>query len=176
MSLDSEDSRNGSEPAGGKGGPSPRDESGLRPAEQNKLIRMALNDKPKTVSRRFELTEFSKRLAIETTERNMLDEDGRVSNGAVANLIKMEALNQKESHHADGDLVTHNHTGTIELAAVRQELLKNANVIEHCRHDSQNGNPGPVCPNGESRPLANGSAPGEAGPGHNGHTNGNGRH
>ena len=91
MSELSNDPRSENDSQGGQGGPAPRDESGLRPAEQNKLIGMALN-------RRFPLTESSVQIAVETTERNMESKDGKVSNGAVANMIKMVAINQKEDH------------------------------------------------------------------------------
>lgn len=160
--------------AGGRGD-APREEPYLSPVQENKIVASMLNKSPKK-GRRWSLEERHKATAIRVTMANMLDEDGRVSNAAVANMIRMESQNQADEHHAEGETVTHNHTGTIELSAVRQEMLKDANYIDYCRTHQINGDSGTVRSNGESGPLENGAAPGSAGPGHNGHLNGNGRH
>lgn len=68
------------------------DESGLRQAELNKMIRKLLHDK------RWQVSDEVKRKAIAVTERNIDSEDERVSNGAVQNLLKMEAQNQADVH------------------------------------------------------------------------------
>jgi hypothetical protein len=91
---------NGDESPGGRG-----EGVYLTPVQENKIVRMVLNRK-----RRFKVTPAIKREMLETSRRNMQDEDGRVSNSAVSNLIKMESLNQADEHHAEGETVNHVHS------------------------------------------------------------------
>lgn len=91
-------------------------------------------------------------------------------------LISADSQNQSDEHHAEGETLNLNHSGTVELAAVRQEMLKDAQYLEYRRTHSINSDSSPVRSNGEPRPLENGSAPHGPGQSHNGHTNGNGRH
>jgi hypothetical protein len=74
---------------GGKG------DAYLSPTQENKMLATVTNPR-----RRFKLTKEAKQIAIDMTIRNMRHDNGRVSNGAVANLIRMEAMNQAEAHAA----------------------------------------------------------------------------
>jgi hypothetical protein len=65
----------------------------LWPAEHNRIIRMMLNPR-----RRWKLTKAAKADAMATTMNNLADDDGRVRNSAVANLLKMERQNQADDH------------------------------------------------------------------------------
>ncbi len=78
---------NGEEP-GGKG-----DGSYISPVQANKLVGMMLNPR-----RRWKITKEAKQHAMSATIRNLDDEDGRVVNGAVANLIRMEGQNQTDAN------------------------------------------------------------------------------
>lgn len=80
--------------------------SGLRPSEENRLVRMALASQDKKPERRFDLTDSVRRQMIDVSCRNMHDENGKTSNGAVANLIRMEQLNQADQHHAEGERIS----------------------------------------------------------------------
>lgn len=88
---------NESEPTGGQGG-SPRGESGLTPSEENKLVGMVLNERLKRNDLVFPTTDRHDEVAVGVTARNMGSKDGRISNGAVSNYIKMKQLNQKQQH------------------------------------------------------------------------------
>jgi hypothetical protein len=72
---------------------SPRGQGGLTPSEENRLVRMMMNPR-----RRWKVTAKAKEKALKITEANLSSQDERVSNGAVANLLKMEAQNQSDQH------------------------------------------------------------------------------
>lgn len=65
----------------------------LTPVQQNHIFRMVLSKR-----RRFKITKAIREEMIEASRKNMKNQNGRVSNGAVANLIKMEAMNQRDEH------------------------------------------------------------------------------
>jgi hypothetical protein len=65
----------------------------LTPVQQNKIVGMMT-----AKHRRWKLTKAAKMEAIATTLNNMADEDGRVRNAAVANLVRMEAQNMADQH------------------------------------------------------------------------------
>lgn len=56
-------------------------------------------------------------IAIAVTSRNMLSSNPLVVNLAVSNLIRMEAQNQADEHHDEGETqnVNHNHTLTLSV-------------------------------------------------------------
>jgi hypothetical protein len=70
-------------PAGGGRG----DSVPLSPVQQNKIVSLMIHEP------RWQLTAESKGEAVSYTRRNMASDDGRVSNGAVRNLIAMESQN-----------------------------------------------------------------------------------
>ena len=72
----------------------------LTPVQENKIVASMANKR-----NRWKLEEKHKDEAVGITVRNMANEDGRVSNAAVANLIRMEAQNQVDEHKAQPDLV-----------------------------------------------------------------------
>ena len=72
----------------------------LTPVQENKIVTSMANKR-----NRWKLEEKHKDEAVGITVRNMANEDGRVSNAAVANLIRMEAQNQADEHKAQPDLV-----------------------------------------------------------------------
>lgn len=78
---------NGKEP-GGRG-----ESTHLSPIQENKIVAMMLNPR-----RRWKITKAAKNEALETTLKNMGDEDGRVRNAAVANLVRMEGQNLQDAH------------------------------------------------------------------------------
>lgn len=60
-------------------------------------------------------------IAIAVTSRNMLSSNPLVVNLAVSNLIRMEAQNQADQHHDEGETqnVNHNHSVTLTVEARR---------------------------------------------------------
>lgn len=67
------------------------DDDYLTPVQANKIVASFLNPK-----RRFPFDSKVARFAIRKTIKNMQSGDGRISNAAVANLIRMEKLNQND--------------------------------------------------------------------------------
>ncbi len=96
--------------------------------------------------------------------------DGPADANAVAAarvLVAMEAQNQDDQHHNDGETVNHKHSGAVGVAAVvRQEALNDPEYLEFCRSRIGQGdrNTGGVCIDGESRPVEGGQAPRVPGP------------
>lgn len=136
---------------GGEGG-----DTYLTPTQENKILATALNPR-----NRFRLKRRQIQEAIDATVRNMKDEDGRVSNGAVANLIKMVAINQKDEHHNDErdnpkapyTLNIQNNGGTVSVDDGRSELAAIcAAALERAR-----GGAGPGDSNGHSSNGHNGT-------------------
>lgn len=74
--------------SGGEGG-----DAYLTPTQENQLIDMAVNGDWPTGAK-------EKQKAVDTTMRNMDSENGRVSNGAVSNLIRMEAQKMGSANSA----------------------------------------------------------------------------
>lgn len=73
---------------GGRGDAAP-----VSPVQHNKIVSMMLNPR-----RRWKLSKEAKQAAMAATLDNLADEDGRVRNAAVANLIRMEGQNQGDQH------------------------------------------------------------------------------
>lgn len=71
--------------------PGEGDEPYLTPVQANKIVASLLNPR-----KRFPFNETVARFAIRQTIKNIKSPDPRVSNVAVANLIKMERLNQTD--------------------------------------------------------------------------------
>ncbi len=110
----------------------------LSPVQENKILALALNPR-----NRFKLEEKHKAEAIEVTSRNMQNEDGRISNAAVANLIKMESLNQKDEHfdkaETQGGVTVNvqNNGGSVSVVDSRSELAAIcAAALERSRIDA----------------------------------------
>ncbi len=83
-------------------------------------------------------------------------------------LVAMHGQNQDD----DPAEQKHVHTGTIELQAVRQELLSDEQYLDYCRQRAIDVDSGPVRTNGEQRSVANGKASNGTRPGTNGTSNG----
>ncbi len=64
----------------------------LTPVDENNIVATLL------AARRWKSTDEHKQVALGITTKNMGNEDARVSNAAVSNLIKMEAQNQADEH------------------------------------------------------------------------------
>ncbi len=127
--------QNPPESPGGRG-----EDSHLSPVQENKIVAMMLNKRNK-----FPVKSKHKRYAVETTERNMKDENGRVSNGAVANLIRMVKINQDEDKRlmpqTTGDTYIQNNTQVTNVSGVRiiqrEDFYGNdAHTIERERDNS----------------------------------------
>lgn len=143
----------------------------LTPKMQNKLIRMAVRN-------RWKISKKDQQKAIEVTAANIACEDGRVSNGAVKNMIAMLAQNQKlVEMSSEPKAIQHEHhvTGSIVHAAVRGEIVNDPAYLEYLRNHQGDGDPGAVC-EGSGPTLEAGTAPEVPRQGANGHLNGNGRH
>lgn len=143
----------------------------LTPKMQNKLIRMAVRN-------RWKISKKDQQKAIEVTAANMLAEDGRVSNGAVKNMLAMLAQNQKLVEViSEPKAVQHEHhvSGGLVLATVREEVLNDRSILEALRNHQSDGHAGIVCSDG-GQTLEAGQASQVPRPGTNGHANGNGRH
>lgn len=134
----------------------------LTPVQQNKIVGMMV-----AKHRRWKLTKAAKNEAIATTLNNMGDEDGRVRNAAVANLVRMEAQNMADQHKAIDKRVPdlHEHGGVIEHRLTAQELLNQADYVEWLRKREQDSDPRLICTNGHK---GNGE-PVDDGPARNGH-------
>jgi hypothetical protein len=131
----------------------------LTPVQQNKIVSMMLNPR-----RRWRVSKAAKAEALDATISNMGDEDGRVRNAAVANLIRMEAQNLQDQHKMLDKLTPE--TGDLNqvakelnnaLTAAREDVeyarLRRAAAVRHSGKSGANGT------NGKSGPLANGSSP-----------------
>lgn len=67
----------------------------LTPVQRNKIVSMMLNPR-----RRWKLTKEAKNAAMSATLDNLTDDDARVRNGAVSNMIRMEGQNMADQHKA----------------------------------------------------------------------------
>lgn len=150
---------------GDSGKPESKGEGGepyLTKTQQNNIVKSMLSPR-----RRWKLTKEAKQEAIAVTIANMSDEDGRVRNTAVSNLIKMESQNQTDELkaidkklpdlHSIGGAVEHRHTAT--------ELLTEPDYVEWLRERERHSDPRIVCTNGHK---GNGK-PMDDGPSRNGH-------
>ena len=72
----------------------------LRPKQQNAIVASMLNPE-----NRYGLKDKQVQYAVGVTIRNMGDQDGRVSNGAVSNFVKMMGQVQADDHKTQPDLV-----------------------------------------------------------------------
>lgn len=105
-------SQNGHADSGGRGeGPH------LSPVQSNKIVAMMLNP-----NRRWKISKAAKREALATTINNMGDEDGRVRNAAVANLIRMEAQNLQDQHKLLDKLAPDKHEHNHKSEEIKQLL------------------------------------------------------
>ncbi len=145
---------------GGKGDSA----GGLNPTQHNKIVATMLNPR-----RRWRLTRAAKQAAMAATLGNLEDEDGRVVNGAVANLLRMESQNQSDQHKLIDKLVADKHE-----VRVREERLEAA--LAEVRSDETYGElqrqrllgnsdkSGAHGGNGHAGQMGNGSAPRNGGP------------
>ena len=91
--------------------------------------------------------------------------------------LAMVALEQKERLGLpDTGGQTVNVNVGVAVETVRQELVNDAKYLEYLRQSADISDASPVCENGEPGALENGQSSNGAGPGHNGHADGNGRH
>lgn len=135
-----------------------RNSSGLTPREENRLVAMMLNPR-----RRWKVTKSAKTLAMDTIIKNLQSDDGRVSNGAVLNLLRMERQNQQDEHKLIDKAIPDMHGGERAAAlAAALEQARNDETYGHVRrtamlgHRSQSGADGD---GRESRTMAHGEAP-----------------
>ena len=127
----------------------------LTPSQHNKLVGTMLNPQ-----KRWRLNAKAKRAAIIATLTNLSDEDPRVVNGAVANLIKMEAQNQSDQHKVTDksvpDAVQEPGATTLSIA----DLLAETQYLEWLRECQRHNDPRLVCTNGHAgngKPLDDGA-------------------
>lgn len=139
----------------------------LTPVQENKLISMAIH-------REWDIEARDKRWALRTTRRNMKQENGRISNQAVRNLLAMNKQNMDRDNPSPPATATVQVNVGVQVAGVLQdpEYLEWRRAKELEDGHSVDSDPGPVCQDHIGGPLANGKAPGKAGPGTNGHSNG----
>lgn len=145
------------EQPGGRGEGTP-----LSPVQENKIVRMMLNPR-----RRWRITKEAKQAAMMATLNNLDDEDGRVRNAAVANLIRMEAQNQNDQHKAIDKRVPDLHEvgGQIQHRVSVAELVNDPNYVEWLRNRERDSDPRLIRANGHK---GNGK-PVDDGPSRNGH-------
>jgi hypothetical protein len=117
----------------------------LTPVQQNKIVGMMLNKR-----RRWKLTKAAKNEAIAVTLNNMSDEDGRVRNAAVANMVRMEAQNQADHFKAVDKRVPDLHAvgGVVEHRITAQELLSETAYVEWLRERERDSDPRLIRANG----------------------------
>jgi hypothetical protein len=134
----------------------------LRPTQHNKIVGMMLNPR-----RRWRLSKEAKQAAMMATLTNLDDEDGRVRNAAVANLIRMEGQNQADQHKAIDKRTPDLHAvaGTIDHRITAQELLTHPNYVEWLRSSEVDCESRAICANGH----AGNGKPVDDGPSRNGH-------
>ena len=134
----------------------------LTKTQQNNIVKSILSRR-----RRWKLTPEAKRHAIAVTMANLEDEDGRVRNTAVANLLKMEGQNQLDQHKAVDkrlpDLLAVG--GTVEHRLTAQELLTQPDYVEWLRERERDSDPRLISTNGH----AGNGKPVDDGPSRNGH-------
>lgn len=147
----------------------------LTPVQANKLYGMAIRQQ-------WPLSNADKEDAVKACRKNLASDDGRISNGAVRNLLTMNAQNMaqeeadKPKTPAAGTTV--NVAVGVSVQSVRQELLHDPEYLAYLRNREieSNGDAGVIREGGEPRALEVGPTPRDAGSGHNGHANGKGRH
>lgn len=142
---------------GGGGKPGEGDGTHLTPSQENRMIAGILGKH----RRRWKLTPKVKAFAIGATVANLHDDDARVRNHAVANLIRMEGQNQADEHKAvdkrHPDL--HEVNGTVAHQVTVQELLEHPDYVEYQRQ--QHREPRAICQNGyagNGKPLDDGQS------------------
>ena len=164
------------EPCGGRGEDTNADEYPIAAAAYNKLVGSMLNPRS-----RWKISDPNKEFAVGVTVRNMGNEDGRVSNGAVANLIKMEAQNQAEDLKSVPDLHLHAYADVEEqrtearsiVAASRARRLSASQSSDRAA-DAGGGHAGGLGGNGQPGDVAPSPPPGTDQHGSNGSHHGNG--
>lgn len=144
---------NGKPESTGEGG-----ESYLTKTQQNNIVKSMLSPR-----RRWKLTKQAKQEAISVTLSNLHDDDGRVRNTAVANLLKMEGQNQADEHKVIDKKLPDQHTigGPIEHRHTANELLQQPDYVEWLRQRERDSDPRLICTNGHAgngKPLDDGSA------------------
>ena len=162
--------------SGGRGDIPPEDEYPIAGAAYNKLVGSMLNPQS-----RWHITPRHKEVAIGITVRNMANENGRVSNGAVSNLIKMEAQNQAEDLKSVPDLHLHAYADVEEQRAAARSIVaasraRRLSASQSCDRtsDGGNGHAGGLGSNGQPGDVASGTTPRADQHGSNGSHSGNG--
>lgn len=112
----------------------------LTPVEENNIVATLL------ASKRWKATDDHKAIALGVTTKNMGNEDPKVSNVAVGNLIKMEKQNQADEHKATPQLHDHRHTLTIDeqrstLASLAERFGADRVVDEIASGESESDRP-----------------------------------
>jgi hypothetical protein len=117
----------------------------LSPVQQNKIVAMMLNPR-----RRWKLTRSAKNEAVAVTLNNMSDDDGRVRNAAVANMIRMEAQNMADQHKTVDKRLPDLHAvgGVVEHRVTAKELLGSPEYVEWLRECDRNSDPRLIRANG----------------------------
>jgi hypothetical protein len=77
--------------------------------------------------RRWKVTDAVKKQALEITAGNLNDQDGRVQNGAVANLLRMEAQNQADQLAVLPHLHVHGHGTITEVVETIVDAIEHSN-------------------------------------------------
>jgi hypothetical protein len=146
---------------GGRG-----EEPYLTPVQQNKIYGMMIRQQ-------WPITQTDKIQAVEVTVKNMDDENKRVVNQAVRNLVAMNAQNmeQEQRDNPQAHRVLHHHSGTVGITAVRQELLNDPAYLEFQRQRAvaEDANAGAVCPPRQQGAVEDAAPPDLPGPSANGH-------
>lgn len=140
-------------------------ETYLTPVQENKLVASMTNPR-----NRWEITERHKQAAIGVTVKNMSHNDGRISNAAVSNMLRMEAQNQADELAANGphgptELHLHSHQHVEARETVSTVLENDHDYIDYLRQRALEADSvaGPVRAVGEPGPVEDGQAPGVPG-------------
>jgi hypothetical protein len=137
--------------------PGEGDSTHLTPTQENHIVAGMLGKH----RRRWKLTPKVKAFAIRATLTNLEDEDPRVRNGAVANLIRMEGQNIIDEHKSLDKRVPDLHAVAcaIDHRITAQELLTHPSYVEWLRNSEVDSEPRPICQNGHAgngQPLDDG--------------------
>jgi hypothetical protein len=100
--------------------------SGLTPSEENVMVRMMFNPK-----RRWNVTRQAKRAAMAAMLANLGSPDPRVVNGAVANILKMEAQNQGDQFKAIDKMLPDKNELKVTQTDARQGVLSDPDYLAY---------------------------------------------
>jgi hypothetical protein len=155
------------ETPGGQGGNVQSFEAGSGQTSDTRLIGRAIRDEwPIPEDKRAALIERQIEIGLDPLSSK------REATMAFRSVVFADKLNfeRDKRDNPTPQLVQHHHTGSVNLVAIRQEVLSEPGFLEYLRSRSAeaDGDSGGVCQDGEPRTLEAGPASTPPGPGDNG--------